>query len=88
MLGGVVKRNGCISSQQPVTKTALAHCTSYNVLKFTSFTAITCVLCISLSPISADFLYTLYGLSADNHSSIAALDTFSTVFELPLYRTF
>ena len=35
------------------TKAALAHCTSYNVLKFTSFTAITCASCISLSPISA-----------------------------------
>ena len=27
------------------------------------------------------------GLSADNHSSIAALDTFSTVFEPPLGRS-
>ena len=29
----------------------------------------------------------LHGLSADNHSSIATLDTFSTVFEPPLGRS-
>ena len=31
-----------LSPDMTQTKTALAHCTSYNVLKFTSFTAITC----------------------------------------------